>query len=304
MDMFAKNLQFNPQHYQYCATRTAARSSGAKFILHGTLGELTTSYYGHEQLVNLFCSGQWITLCREILAHKKIYSRSFHRIFAGNVLLPLLPRSWQTRLKPQNNSLKILNNSLIKRDFIDSQIGAAQLTQIIHASSKLGNNQSINPRKNSLATVQWFLQHCGTTFSDLSTTSETAVYASNPYFDKRLIEFCLNVPNEYRFRKGYTRGIIRFGTKDLMPEKIRWRTSKEPFLPDYPDRYNKQLSQARAIVNELSQNPLVQEVIDVKQLQELLVHSSTSNRLCTQADFINFLVIPRMIYLAKFLSSF
>jgi|GEM_PF-3865650 len=98
--------------------------------------------------------------------------------------------------------------------------------------------------------------------------------------------------------------MIRLGMKDVLPEKIRWRICKEPFLPDYHDRYNKQLPQARAIVDELSTHPLVQDIINIKQLKQCLAHPSTSNRLDTQANFMNFLVIPRMIYLAKFLSSF
>lgn len=304
MEAFAKSLQYNPQHYQNRAAFAAARKQGAKFVLNGALGELTSSYHGHEYLAHVFRSGHWLRLYHEVLAHKKIYNRSLKKIIGGNIVLPLLPQAWQRLLKRKNNSMNMLKHSLTKPEFIHQHIPATELLKLSRAYAQLNTVKSTNPRENSLASVEWFLNHSATVFSDLDDAPNPSVYLSNPYFDKRFIEFCLNIPNEYRFRQGYARGIIRFGCKNLMPEKIRWRTCKEPFLPDYHNRYNQQLSQAQEIVDALAQHPLVQEVIDIKQLKALLTQTSTSNRLDTHTDFMNFLVIPRTIYLAKFLSSF
>ena len=69
MESCILQLQSSPQHYQYRALNAAARRHHAKFILHGTLGELTSSYAGHEYLAELFCHGHWLTLLQEIRAH-------------------------------------------------------------------------------------------------------------------------------------------------------------------------------------------------------------------------------------------
>jgi hypothetical protein len=92
--------------------------------------------------------------------------------------------------------------------------------------------------------------------------------------------------------------------ENLLHPEICWRVSKEPFLPDYHIRFNNQLAQARELVHQLSGHSLVKHVIDLNKLSHLLEYQSTSSRLHTQHDFNNFLIIPRTIYLAQFLSSF
>ena len=303
LENFAETLQSNPQHYQYRAINAAARAHNAKFILHGTLGELTSSYNGHEYLAHLFYRGRWLSLTREMLAHQKIYGRSLKSMMAHNLIKPILPVSWQARLHSKNHH-ELIKHSLINPRFIQQQLNATHLQQLKQQFVEQSSLISTDSRKNALDDVTLFLRHSSDLFNHLSDAPETAIYFSNPYFDKRFVEFCLNVPSEYRFKNGYARSMIRLGMKDVLPEKIRWRICKEPFLPDYHDRYNKQLPQARAIVDELSTHPLVQDIINIKQLKQCLAHPSTSNRLDTQANFMNFLVIPRMIYLAKFLSSF
>ena len=41
-----------------------------------------------------------------------------------------------------------------------------------------------------------------------------------PYLDHRLVEFAFSLPNDYKFRGGYTKAIVRSAGKHIMPEKI------------------------------------------------------------------------------------
>ncbi len=50
-----------------------------------------------------------------------------------------------------------------------------------------------------------------------------------PYFDKRIIEFCLGLPAEQKFVKGYNRRIVRDAFADILPGKIRLRKNKTNF---------------------------------------------------------------------------
>ena len=52
------------------------------------------------------------------------------------------------------------------------------------------------------------------------------VEARYPFFDQRLIEFCLAVPIEERVREGWTRAVFRSAMKDILPEDVRLRGSK------------------------------------------------------------------------------
>lgn len=302
LDTFSKHLHTSPQHYQHRALFAAARKHQANIMLHGTLGELTTSSASQEYLAYVFWRGQWLTLLRELFAHKKITKSSMARIIVNHVLRPSLPLFCRRRYSSSHNML--LEMSCINPEFIQQHIPPTQLAWLTEQFIKSSQLSSINPRQNLLAQLNWFLHHTSHLFNSIDDAPNPVVYLSNPYFDKRLIEFCLNVPNEFRFKDGYPRSMIRIGMKNMLPEKIRTRTSKTPFLLDYHQRYNRQIDLMKEALAELSRNHLVQEVINIKQLQQWIGPRSTSSQLNSTQDFINYLVVPRAIYLAKFLSSF
>lgn len=47
----------------------------------------------------------------------------------------------------------------------------------------------------------------------------------HPFFDKRLVEFCLALPASQSLKEGWTRSILR-RSLDVLPEAIRWRVGK------------------------------------------------------------------------------
>lgn len=47
-----------------------------------------------------------------------------------------------------------------------------------------------------------------------------------PFLDKRLVEFCLAIPASQKLSDGWSRMIVRRGMHDILPEEIRWRSSK------------------------------------------------------------------------------
>ncbi len=290
LDSMKSSLNSSPQHYQHRAINDHARRYGAKIVLHGTLGEITASHHGYGYLSQLFRRGKWLKLSKEVLAHHSIYHRSFMSMIWRDIIQPSFAPFSVSKSNPTKHSF-------IRRDFMHQHISPEQ-------SQWTAQQLTHSRHENSLTMMNWFLRHASTMFSQLDEAPASAVYWSNPYFDKRLVEFCINVSDEYRFKNGYTRSILRIGMQRLLPNEIRWRTTKGPFLPDYHVRYNKQLFQAKQVVDELSQYSLVKEIIDVKKLQESLAHASSSNKIDNPTNYINFLVIPRTIYLAQFLSSF
>lgn len=55
------------------------------------------------------------------------------------------------------------------------------------------------------------------------------VQICHPFFDKRLIELCLFIPNEIKFYQGYGRGPLRKAMEDYLPEKNYRRKGKAEF---------------------------------------------------------------------------
>ena len=49
----------------------------------------------------------------------------------------------------------------------------------------------------------------------------------HPFFDKRLVEFCLAIPTEQKFSNGWDRMIMRRAMQGILPKEIQWRKKKD-----------------------------------------------------------------------------
>jgi asparagine synthase (glutamine-hydrolysing) len=47
-----------------------------------------------------------------------------------------------------------------------------------------------------------------------------------PFFDRRLVEFCLGLPPEQKLNQGWTRMVMRRAMVNILPEEVQWRHSK------------------------------------------------------------------------------
>jgi asparagine synthase (glutamine-hydrolysing) len=54
-----------------------------------------------------------------------------------------------------------------------------------------------------------------------------------PFFDRRLIEFCIAIPEEQKFADGWTRLVQRRAMQGILPEPIQWRTTKSNLTPGF-----------------------------------------------------------------------
>jgi len=59
--------------------------------------------------------------------------------------------------------------------------------------------------------------------------SNFGIEARYPYFDKRLVEFCLKLPAPLKLHRGLNRYIVRLALKDILPDVIRNRKDKSDF---------------------------------------------------------------------------
>ncbi len=55
----------------------------------------------------------------------------------------------------------------------------------------------------------------------------------HPFFDRRLVEFCLALPGEQKLHEGRTRSVMRRALADSLPDVIRSRGGKGDLAPYY-----------------------------------------------------------------------
>lgn len=55
------------------------------------------------------------------------------------------------------------------------------------------------------------------------------IESRHPYFDVRLVEFCLSLPEEYKLKQGVSKRILKEAMKGILPEQVRSRNDKAEF---------------------------------------------------------------------------
>jgi asparagine synthase (glutamine-hydrolysing) len=62
------------------------------------------------------------------------------------------------------------------------------------------------------------------------TAAAAGVEARYPFWDKRLVEFCLSLDPTEKLDGGWSRLILRRGLEGVLPRKVQWRVGKFDFL--------------------------------------------------------------------------
>ena len=54
-----------------------------------------------------------------------------------------------------------------------------------------------------------------------------------PFFDRRLIEFCVGLPEEQKFANGWPRAHLRRAMEGILPPEVQWRSTKSNLGPNF-----------------------------------------------------------------------
>ncbi len=227
--IFAGNLYINWNIY------SIAKNQNIRIMLDGFDGDNTVSH-GVGYLSELALAGRWLTLCWEIQGYAKnfkfsfwqilwqhFYNYGFKRLVRKYKPLNLIHKLWQAGSKrlwrtniqaqPQN---VILNSTFVEKISLEQR---HQNFEQVH------NLPQHNQRHHHYKCV---------TAGVLPYTLETLDHASAgfgielryPFWDKRLVEFCLSIPANQKMSQGWTRAVLRRGMAGFLPQEVQWRGGK------------------------------------------------------------------------------
>ncbi len=271
--LFAVSPIRTSRFYLYEAFEDAAVSNGLDTVLVGSGGEWGATHWGHRYYVELAVRLRWITLAKEMIRMKR--KRDVSR-------LHYLAAQFRSMLPGPNPEFH--PGILLARDFPRPA-----------ESSKPWKCYSPDHRRAQAASIEfWQRLHA----IPREQTVRGRVRHSWPLLDKRVLEFCLAAPGSMKVRNGYQRYLVRGALDGVLPARIRWRSDKVPFSPDYHLRYTGQLGKAKAFVAAIGGNDPIRSVIDVEKLGILL------RRVDSAADPVALETVPGTIYAICFLRQF
>jgi asparagine synthase (glutamine-hydrolysing) len=231
--MFEDEPFWAPHVFMSMNLQQMARETGVRVLLDGHDGDAAVSY-GYRLFTELASSGKIGRLLTEyqkagnttlpglIKKILRIYSDIFLNSF------PSLRYFLQERREIFEN-LKTLNPALVEQTNIKNRLHAEQ--KILPSP---GQNEATYHKRNLTQPIHSyaleFLEKISSHFN-LSTRY--------PFFDKRILEFCLSLPAEQKFSDGKNRSIVRRSLADFLPESISERKTKTDFTPSLLHGYTK-----------------------------------------------------------------
>jgi asparagine synthase (glutamine-hydrolysing) len=208
---------YAPNHYLNGGAAKLARSIGVRAILDGTGGDSTISR-GAARFVELFLHGRAFTLVRELraLAARRGTHESLARLFVSQVAAPLAPPA-----------LLRFNLRLRHRPQL-ADPGLALLTpraRAIGAARRHRHHVSFSTRSEHVAQFGAPLLAEGLELMD-RVFAAAGVEGRYPFFDRRLVEYCISLPADQKLADGYSRIVARRAMEGIVPPEIQWRAGK------------------------------------------------------------------------------
>lgn len=241
--------------YWIIALLKAAQQSGCRVLLTGQCGNFTISYAGNRDqwLWDLVQTGRWRTYWHEVRAWKKINRASLLQMGKSQILRPIIPGTWVRRYRRPQKNRRWVHPSNTRYKTLEGP--EKQKTGFTRGDPAI---QSIARILSKGATSIW---------NELG--AEFGLEVRDPTFDKRIIEFCLGLPQNQYTRDGRDKLLIRRTMAGLMPERILWNTRKGKQAGDIIQRVRADQTEMNSTLQALKQSALAQKHINLPYMEDI-----------------------------------
>jgi asparagine synthase (glutamine-hydrolysing) len=210
-----------------------AKSAGVRIMLDGHDGDAAVSY-GYRLLTEHAISANFIKLFK---CYKELGVISNTRVVKN--ILSLLYKIAHAKIHTQlgiSPLRKEIKNCLsqLAPDFVNRTAIQRRLEQTMDTMPFAFQSEKEFHLKNITQPI-----HASTLEFFDQISAKEGVSVRYPYFDKRIIEFCLALPAQEKLRDGLNRNIVRKSLQRILPSKIIQRKSKTDFSPSFVHAFNK-----------------------------------------------------------------
>ena len=249
-----------------------ARARGIGALLTGQGGNATVSWDGRDYLATLARTGQWHTLRRELFNFQATQHRPWWRILAGRVVKPLLGSYWSDHYR----LLHFGQEPWAVSTAINPGFGRRlSLTRLMHDR---GHDPTFAPkadgRKIRYGIIQPGRGFLGSIWQQLG--AGFGLEVRDPTLDKRVMEFCLAIPDAQYAKDGLDRRLIRVGLKDLMSPQVLGNSRRGRQAADIGWRVRDSWQEISQALDQLEDSPLARQYLNVPKMRAVLLSLKTA----------------------------
>ena len=246
---------YAPNHYLHRGMFEAARQAGVRVLLDGFDGDVAVSH-GLSRLHSLARSGRWDVFEAEV----RLFARN-RAIDPGRVLphfgfpyLSALARrgramEWARAARQLARRFGVSRSSIgmehglrpalerVRQPKPDT-IWKPQVASVLARAARSGSaepdafatERSMHEYTLEQSVYQWTLE-----IADKSAAA-CGLELRYPFFDRRVIEFCVGLPEEQKFSAGWPRYHFRRAMEGILPPEIQWRSTKASLASNFHRR--------------------------------------------------------------------
>ena len=253
-----------PNYYLNWAIYERAQQQGVRVLLDGIDGDTTVSH-GFEFFAEFTRRGKWYKVAREA-------RRYAHRMrnYGADVSMALV--LWQFAISPQLPDIAGMWQRLSRQSpWYDASLINPAFAKSINLSEQVRqlDRSDLHVPHRTARQNHWHAMNVGIHpyVLELADKGNSAfgIEPRYPFFDRRLVEFCLSVPVEYKFNNGWTRYLARIGMDDILPKAIQSRASKA----DVGKNFQRRLLEweSPAIDKAIANSELIADYVDISKLK-------------------------------------
>ena len=206
----------------------------------------------------------------QIMSRKKdlIKPKEFFSYYGlRHVILPLyVPQSVKNIIRNnKKGDMPFLDYSAIKKEYAINNKIAEQMRAEDHDPSFSKTASPLTTRLKIIkpgSSIVGFLHSQAAAWNNLE--------MRDPTFDKRLMEYCLSVPDHIYVSGGKDRMLLRKSFEGMLPPEVLWNTNRGRQAADIGQRVVKFQKTGKAILDELSNSALCNEILDIKRMNYIL----------------------------------
>jgi asparagine synthase (glutamine-hydrolysing) len=240
----------------------AARALGHNVMLCGEMGNTTISNDGRGVLAELLRKGRWLKLFNEIASS----GFRWRHMLRHYTVAPFIPAPVFRKYKEWTRGPypPWYEHSAIRPDF-------AAKSGIVDRAAREYSPFDVPPYRDSRrARIRDFHMWCETADWFAKLRAEYGIDTRTPAFDRRLVEFCIGVPDDQCRRYGRERWLIKRVMQGRLPEPVLSNTRRGYQASDWFVRLTREREQIAAEVKRLIGNPEVSSIIDLQRLIKVL----------------------------------
>lgn len=239
-----------------------AQERNVGVVLTGGAGNATISWgLRLPYLLSLYRSGRWLRLFRECWSAARPQRSPLRALYR---------LSRQLMFTSEERPFKIHSLSPINPDFAARAAVAERFSQFFSDPLKLLDSYEA---RQDLLSPEGF-SHMGIIDTKLGLAHQMAW--RDPTMDRRVIEFCLSVPEDQYVRDGSERHLIRRAMANIIPDKVRLNeTVRGAQAADWAQRLEPVWPELKTEIAQIGTLAAEREYLDIAKIQRELARFST-----------------------------